>query len=95
MADPGTAIWLVHCHQDKKVSIDINRAGSWRNLGVFDVTNKILQVLNAVEVLMTNSTGYQPGNCKLRIVDASDERKPVLMYWTHATGWEEARHAGR
>lgn len=74
----------------KKVGVDMNLAGSWRSLGVFDLEKADIDaVLDAAETLVVN----QSDNGKLRITDAQLPYKPVLMYWTAAEGWYENRLA--
>lgn len=74
----------------KKIGVDMNLAGSWRSLGVFDLDKADTDaVLDAAETLVVN----QSATGKLRITDAELPYKPVLMYWSAAEGWTENRVA--
>lgn len=76
------------------VGVDMNLSGAWRSLGTFNLDKADIDaVLDGAEAIVVNQANGTGG--KLRIVDAADERKPVLMYWSQAKSWEEARHAGR
>ena len=74
----------------RKVGVDMNLAGSWRSLGVFDLdAADIDAVLDAAETLVVNQSDHG----KLRVTDAAQPDKPVLMYWSAADGWTENRLA--
>lgn len=74
----------------RKLGLDMNLAGSWRSLGVFDLDKADIDaVLDAAETLVVN----QSASGKLRITDAEKSWKPVLMYWSAADGWTENRVA--
>lgn len=79
------------------VGVDMNLAGAWRSLGVFNLDKcDIDAVLDSAEVIVMNQIGVtETGKVvgKLRITDASQGYKPVLMYWSHEDGWEVTRYA--
>lgn len=75
----------------RKVQVDMNLAGAWKGLGTFDLDECDTDaVLDAAETLVINQSGGARG--KLRITDAMEPSRPVLMYWTQDDGWYEARH---
>lgn len=74
------------------VNVDMNLAGAWKSLGTFNLDKSDIDaVLDAAETLVVNQASGSHG--KLRITDATLDHKPVLMYWTEAESWYEARHA--
>jgi hypothetical protein len=76
----------------RKVSLHMNVSGSWKDLGTFDLDQcDIDAVLDAGEALVINQCIGKGG--KLKVCDAMDPSKPVLMYWSQADSWVEARHA--
>lgn len=87
----------VNITSTRLVGVDMNLAGAWRSLGVFNLDKcDIDAVLDSAELLVVNQAGAtDTGKVvgKLRITDASLGYKPPLMYWSYEDGWEVTHHA--
>lgn len=75
----------------KPAMLQINTAGSWRNVVEFDVADADAadHVMKACAALAT----YGYGRIRARVVKPTNGYPEPLMYWTPEAGWKRWRNA--
>lgn len=77
---------------EKPVRLEINTAGAWRVIGRFDAADeeKSDAVLDAAEHL-AHALGWNTPERGCPALRVSADAITVLMRWTRAEGWRDAR----
>ena len=78
----------------KPVRLELNNTGAWKMLGLFDASHDLHtdMVLNAAEDLIRalHDSEDPKGCASMRVTVDNGGCNPVLLRWSHATGWVDA-----